>query len=400
MSSYDSAGNLLVNIAAGGGSGGGGGGSSDVALHDATTPAQHLAIDASGKIGINNFPATQAVSGAVNVSNFPATQPVSGSVSVSNLPATQNILLPDGSTSGTVTNDNDAVSIALPGGQATALVQITGTFVGTLLFEASPDGTNWYGVYGNQINSTLALSTTGTGLWRVCVAGFTNFRVRLHPPTSGTASILIRLSSGVQSVFVNNASMLGQTTMLNSAPVVIASDQSALPMNLKQINGAAMSLSNPNIHESFIQNAIRNGQGYNGTSGTVNVAAAVNSVEFSLFNPGTKNVIVYSLRVYINQSAYILIKLITTDPALTGATISNSKPGSAAATATCTYSNTAQSVTGNNYDSIGTAAYTNNEIFTNGAYLFLPAGSANGLASFINVSSAGSMGWTAKWIEF
>ena len=163
MSSYDSAGNLLVNIAAGSG-GGGGGGSSDVAIHDATTATQHLAIDASGRIGVNNFPATQ------------------------------NVVLPDGSTTGTVTNDNDAVSIALPGGQATALVQITGTFVGTLLFEASPDsGADWYSVYGNGINSSLALSTTGTGLWRVCVAGFTNFRVRLHPVTSGSASVLLRL---------------------------------------------------------------------------------------------------------------------------------------------------------------------------------------------------------------
>lgn len=36
-----------------------------------------LAIDAAGKIGVNNFPATQPVSGAVSVSNLPATQPVS-----------------------------------------------------------------------------------------------------------------------------------------------------------------------------------------------------------------------------------------------------------------------------------------------------------------------------------
>jgi len=97
MSSYDSAGNLLVNVAIGGG---GGGGSSDVAIHDntttanhlkvnadgsinvnpssssastaiqdGTTPAQKLAVDASGKIGINNLPATQPVSGAVNIAD-------------------------------------------------------------------------------------------------------------------------------------------------------------------------------------------------------------------------------------------------------------------------------------------------------------------------------------------
>ncbi len=324
---------------------------------------------------------------------------VSGAADVA-IKNTPSVLLPDGSTSGTVQNDGDVVSITLPGGQATALVQITGTFVGTLLFEATPDGANWYGVYGNQINSTVALSTTGTGLWRVPVAGFTNFRVRLHPVTSGSASILLRLSSGVQSVFVNNASALGQANMLNSAPVVIASDQTPLPMNLKQVNGNPLSLSNPEIFETFIQNAIRNGQGYNGTSGTVNVAGAVNSVQFSLFNPGTKNIIIYSAKAFINQSAYILWKLITTDPALTAGQIVNNKLGGAAATATCTYSNAAQTVSGTNYDSIGTAAYTNNELFTNGSYLFLPAGSANGLTSFINVSSAGSMGWTVKWIEF
>ena len=60
MSSYDSAGNLLVNVAVGGGGGGGSGGSVNVA--DPTTPANKLAVDAAGKIGINNLPATQPVS--------------------------------------------------------------------------------------------------------------------------------------------------------------------------------------------------------------------------------------------------------------------------------------------------------------------------------------------------
>ena len=50
-----------------------------------------LAVDASGHIGVNNFPATQAVSGTVGVNNFPATQAVSGTVSVNNFPATQAI---------------------------------------------------------------------------------------------------------------------------------------------------------------------------------------------------------------------------------------------------------------------------------------------------------------------
>lgn len=54
----DTSGNLLVNIAVGGGGGGGG---SSVNIADPTTPANKLAVDGSGKIGVNNFPVTQAI---------------------------------------------------------------------------------------------------------------------------------------------------------------------------------------------------------------------------------------------------------------------------------------------------------------------------------------------------
>jgi hypothetical protein len=70
----DTAGNLLVNVAVGGGGGGGGG--STVNIADPTTPANKMAIDASGKVGINNFPATQPVSGTVNVGNLATEQAV------------------------------------------------------------------------------------------------------------------------------------------------------------------------------------------------------------------------------------------------------------------------------------------------------------------------------------
>ena len=89
MSSYDSAGNLLVNVAVGGGGGGGGGSvniadpttatqklkvnadgsinvnpsssSSSTAIQDGTTSSQKLAVDATGKIGVNNLPGNQRV---------------------------------------------------------------------------------------------------------------------------------------------------------------------------------------------------------------------------------------------------------------------------------------------------------------------------------------------------
>lgn len=71
-------------------------GASSVTVNDPTVTTQKLAVDAAGKIGINNFPASQPVTGTfwqatqpVSGTFWQATQPVSGTVSVSNFPATQ-----------------------------------------------------------------------------------------------------------------------------------------------------------------------------------------------------------------------------------------------------------------------------------------------------------------------
>ena len=116
-------------------------------------------------------------------------------------------------------------------------VQILGTFVGTLNFEASPDnGTTWYALQGNQVGtSTIATIATSVGAWRFNIAGFTTFRVRLSPVTSGSASITIRVTAEPHNVFLVNASPLGQTVMANSSPVVLPSDQ-VVATNLKQVN--------------------------------------------------------------------------------------------------------------------------------------------------------------------
>ncbi|MEO9028318.1 MAG: hypothetical protein ABI413_05840 [Ktedonobacteraceae bacterium] len=127
---------------------------------------------------------------------------------------------------GNATADGDAVSIALSGDQDTVLVQVLGIFVLTVLFEASPDsGVTWYSVSGVTGTGTIASSATAPGYWRVNVAGFTNFRARSHPITSGTAAITLQLSQAVNNVSILNATALGQATSANSAPVVIASDQ-------------------------------------------------------------------------------------------------------------------------------------------------------------------------------
>lgn len=311
----------------------------------------------------------------------------------------------DTGTSGVVQNNNDAVTLAIAGGVATALVQIAGSFVGTLNFEVSPDnGTTWYTLQGNQVGgSTLGTTATGPGAWRFNIAGFTHVRVRLSPVTSGSASITLRTSREPYNVFLTNASPLGQTVMANSAPVVLPSDQ-VVATNLKQINGAALSASNPNIVEQNIQNWIRQGQGFNGTSGTSSTGGAVNAVEFSLFNPAAsgKNIYVYSLKVVANIAGNLAVAtLITTDPALTAAAVTNLKPGSGVSSASVTYSSSAQTQTGTVLDRLvlpGNNAAQ--DFFANGAGMLLPAGSAYGIAVFINLTAAANWTVTGRWVEF
>ena len=74
------------------------------------------------------------------------------------------------------------------------LAVVSGTFAGTLAFEASVDGTNWYTVMMSRASTstfeaTRALTGTTLEAWRANIAGWPQFRVRCSAYTSGTANI-------------------------------------------------------------------------------------------------------------------------------------------------------------------------------------------------------------------
>lgn len=74
------------------------------------------------------------------------------------------------------------------------LVTVSGTFSGTLAFEASANGTDWYAVLMSRAStgtgeSTRALTGTTLEAWRANIAGWSRFRVRCSAYTSGTATI-------------------------------------------------------------------------------------------------------------------------------------------------------------------------------------------------------------------
>ena len=73
---------------------------------------------------------------------------------------------------------------------ATAVLQVAGTFVGTVTFEGSVDGSNWIAVQGTNLNSGAAASTaTAAGLFRFAVAGLAALRARVSAYTSGAITV-------------------------------------------------------------------------------------------------------------------------------------------------------------------------------------------------------------------
>ena len=80
-------------------------------------------------------------------------------------------------------------------------VQIAGTFVGSLVFEASMDnGVSWISLsllpVGTGLHPTPVSTVAAAGNWETAGGVYTNFRVRMSAYTSGTANVIISATSG------------------------------------------------------------------------------------------------------------------------------------------------------------------------------------------------------------
>ena len=98
----------------------------------------------------------------------------------------------------------EAIGIDCAGCQ-TVLAQISGTWAGTLTFEARGDAGNYAAINGMAPNGTALVSTTtGNGIFRFNTAGHQRFQVRLSAFTSGSAQVALIASAELAGVFVQN----------------------------------------------------------------------------------------------------------------------------------------------------------------------------------------------------
>lgn len=125
---------------------------------------------------------------------------------------------------------------------------------GVLTFEGY-DGFNWYNLTAVEIpggtNDRTYNLTSGSQAWYIDVTNWASLRVRLSTAISGTGSVLVSANASASNSSnatirgsatgpQNNVNLdqvggaayaLGQTTSTGSMPVVIASNQSAIPVS-------------------------------------------------------------------------------------------------------------------------------------------------------------------------
>lgn len=78
------------------------------------------------------------------------------------------------------------------------VLQVTGTFTGTITFEASVDGTNYVALAmkaSAQTTATTLVTTTSTvGVFSLNIQGLPNFRARMSAYTDGSAVVTASLA--------------------------------------------------------------------------------------------------------------------------------------------------------------------------------------------------------------
>ena len=141
----------------------------------------------------------------------------------------------------TTTPGSSSVLVSAPG-TGTAAVQITGTWTGTLSFQATVDGTNWFAVPAVVPGSgAIVTSTIVNGAWLLPVAGYAQVRV-LGPTATGTAVVSIEASAGTQATSLASSlpagsNIIGAVTQSGSWDITVSGTVAATqsgPWNVGQ----------------------------------------------------------------------------------------------------------------------------------------------------------------------
>ena len=162
-------------------------------------------------------------------------------------------------------------------------VYISGTWVGTITFEATQDGTNWFSVNGlNQSTLAKVTSTTSNGTFLLITTSFEKSRARLSSYVSGTVL--------VQNWGADNA----------SAVYAIQADS----WNINNISGTVTLPTGASTEATLSALNTKFNQDYGVSSGAIRVAAQVgNATGVAAFGAGTTSAQVLRVVLPTDQTA-------------------------------------------------------------------------------------------------
>ena len=145
-----------------------------------------------------------------------------------------NVIQPDITASGSLSAPAQTVALALSG-QSGAAAQITGTWSGTITFEATLDGTNWVAINAvSASTSTPQTTTTANGLYRLTPGGVAQIRANATALATGSAVVSLRASAGVGGTFANqilptkNTDGTSTQAIKAASTAAVAADQAAV----------------------------------------------------------------------------------------------------------------------------------------------------------------------------
>ena len=238
--------------------------------------------------------------------------------------------------SGTLAAAAQTVVLSVAGGMSATAAQITGTWVGTIQFEGTLDGTNWVPINGVFAGGTAPAPTiTANGVVRITPSGLASIRLNATAWTSGTATITLRASWGTGGTFLNQSLPVGgnivgaisNTSFAVTNAGTFAAQATLAAETTKVIGTVNLSAAQTLAAVTAITNALPAGTN---SIGTVQQAAITKSTQ------GTTGVTTQDLkdsgRVNVAITCYQAAGIITTEALFAAATFSFSRDGAAATT--------------------------------------------------------------------
>lgn len=156
--------------------------------------------------------ALTGTSNGLKVDGSAVTQPVSGTVTANAGTGTFTTATTDATATGSITS-TQSVSVNTAG-YATVGMQVTGTWSGTIVVEASVDGSTWTSTTFLALSSgTPATQFSANNTGTIQCSGMSAIRLRGNTVASGTAAVYLRANTSTAQVMLDNPLPGGTNTI-------------------------------------------------------------------------------------------------------------------------------------------------------------------------------------------